>query len=214
MMGVLADRTNTRWGKFQHKLGRRFRGRIMVPAYTVPSFARRQARLGAPDERAAHDSTHEQHAVLAMSGVMTGDSAERTSPRPTALCRCRAIDRGRVQPPLVAVWPRRQCARLADDDGSLGGVSASCASSRSRRRERIEPPPQQKVDAKADFSNLLKNGPDAMLSSRSHFVFVAMRRHDVLLLQLLRRPDEAAEFLQRVGRRKRRPRSPTGGWSP
>src|ERR1043165_9904094 len=45
-------------------------------------------------------------------------------------------------------------------------------------RERIQPPPQQKAEPKADFQNWMKNGPwiAMFVLTLSHFVFVARRR--------------------------------------
>ncbi len=77
-------------------------------------------------------------------------------------------------------------------------------------RERIQPPPQQKSDAASDFKNLLKNGPWIAMFV---LTLVALhlrgdaRRHDVLLLQLLRRPGAARSSSSSGSAcRRRRPR--------
>ena len=69
-------------------------------------------------------------------------------------------------------------------------------------REPIQPPPQQKVEAKADFSNLLKNGPwiAMFILTLAHFLVLAMRGGTLFYyFQYFVNQDRLFELLQSLG---------------
>jgi Na+/melibiose symporter-like transporter len=83
MMGVLADRTNTRWGKFRPWLLWTSIpwGVVMVLAYTTPSFGSTAKLFWAGVTNiilmTLYSANNTPYSALA--GVMTGDAKERTS---------------------------------------------------------------------------------------------------------------------------------------
>lgn len=222
MMGVLADRTNTRWGKFRPwVLWTAIPwGVVMVLAYTVPSF-------GATGKLAWALLTNVLLMTLysmnntpysAMSGVMTGDSAERTSLssyRFVAAMLAQLIVGGFTLP-LVAKFGHGDSARGWQMTMGLWAVVCVVCFiiTFATTRERIEPPPQQKLDAKTDFSNLLKNGPwiAMFVLTLSHFVFVAMRGGTMFYyFSYYVDQTKLLEFLQRVGLPQATAAQPDGG---
>jgi Na+/melibiose symporter-like transporter len=81
-------------------------------------------------------------------------------------------------------------------------------------RERIQPPPQQRSDARRDLKNLLANGPwiAMFVLTLAHFVFVAMRG-GTMFYYFSYYVDQArlAEFIQRVGLPQATAAQPDGG---
>jgi Na+/melibiose symporter-like transporter len=81
-------------------------------------------------------------------------------------------------------------------------------------RERIQPPPQQRSDARRDLKNLLANGPwiAMFVLTLAHFVFVAMRG-GTMFYYFRYYVDQArlAEFIQRVGLPQATAAQPDGG---
>jgi glycoside/pentoside/hexuronide:cation symporter, GPH family len=81
-------------------------------------------------------------------------------------------------------------------------------------RERIQPPPQQKSAPKADFANLLKNGPwiAMFVLTVSHFVYVAMRGGTMFYyFSYYLDQTKLLAFLQRVGLPQATAAAPDGG---
>src|SRR5689334_7751790 len=83
MMGVLADRTNTRWGKFRPWVLWTAVpwGVVMVLAYTVPGFGSAGTIVYAAITNIALMTLYSANNTpySALTGVMTGDTDERTS---------------------------------------------------------------------------------------------------------------------------------------
>ena len=185
MMGVLADRTNTRWGKFRPWVLWTAVpwAVVMVLAYTVPSFGTTGKLLWAALTNILLMTLYSMNNTpySAMSGVMTGDSNERTSLssyRFVAAMLAQLIVGGFTLP-LVAKFGHGDNAKGWQMTMALWAVVCVVCFviTFATTRERIQPPPQQKSDAKADFKNLLKNGPwiAMFVLTLSHFIFVAMR---------------------------------------
>jgi Na+/melibiose symporter-like transporter len=185
MMGVLADRTNTRWGKFRPWVLWTALpwGVVMVLAYTVPGTGAAMTLAWALVTNLLLMTLYSANNTpySAMSGVMTGDSAERTklsSYRFVAAMTAQLIVGGFTLP-LVAKFGQGDNARGWQLTMGLWAiVCVACfVITFATTRERIQPPPQQKSDARADFSNLLKNGPwiAMFVLTLAHFAYVAMR---------------------------------------
>lgn len=186
MMGVMADRTNTRWGKFRPWVLWTAVpwGVVMVLAYTVPSsFGVTSKLLWAGITNIVLMTLYSANNTpySAMSGVMTGDSDERTvlsSYRFVAAMLAQLIVGGFTLP-LVAKFGQGNNAVGWQKTMTLWAVVCVVCFVITflTTRERIQPPPSQKSEPRADFKNLLKNGPwiAMFILTLSHFVFVAMR---------------------------------------
>ena len=186
MMGVLADRTNTRWGKFRPWVLWTALpwGVVMVLAYTVPSsFGTTSKIVYAVLTNILLMTLYSANNTpySAMSGVMTGDSDERTvlsSYRFVAAMLAQLIVGGFTLP-LVAKFGHGNNAVGWQKTMTLWAVVCVVCFVITflTTKERIAPPPQQKSEPRADFKNLLKNGPwiAMFVLTLSHFIFVAMR---------------------------------------
>jgi Na+/melibiose symporter-like transporter len=224
MMGVLADRTNTRWGKFRPwVLWTAIPwGLVMVLAYTVPSLGGVQLMLYAALTNIVLMTLYSANNTpySALSGVMTSDTAERTklsSFRFVAAMLAQLIVGGFTLP-LVAKFGQGNNAKGWQMTMALWAVVCVVCFviTFATTRERIQPPPEQKSDPKADFKNLLANGPwiAMFVLTLAHFVFVAMRG-GTMFYYFNYYVDQARllEFLQGLGLPQATAALPDGGHS-
>lgn len=185
MMGVLADRTNTRWGKFRPWVLWTAVpwGVVMVLAYTVPNLGATSMLFYALATNLVLMTLYSANNTpySALSGVMTGDAAERTklsSYRFVAAMLAQLVVGGFTLP-LVAKFGQGNNAQGWQMTMGLWAVICVLCFIIAffTTRERIQPPPQQKADARADFRNLLTNGPwvAMFVLTLAHFTYVAMR---------------------------------------
>jgi Na+/melibiose symporter-like transporter len=185
MMGVLADRTNTRWGKFRPwVLWTAIPWAIaMVAAYSVPGLSPTGRIAYACITNVALMTLYSANNTpySAMTGVMTADVNERTSLssfRFVAAMIAQLIVGGFTLP-LVAKFGRGDSAHGWQVTISLWAAICVClfVITFLSTRERIQPDPGQKADAKRDFSTLLKTGPwiAMFVLTLSHFIVIAMR---------------------------------------
>ncbi|MEP6618396.1 MAG: MFS transporter [bacterium] len=185
MMGVLADRTNTRWGKFRPwVLWTAIPwGIVMVLAYTVPDFPPMGKLVWACLTNILLMTLYSMNNTpySAMSGVMTGDVNERTSLssyRFVAAMLAQLIVGGFTLP-LVAKFGHGDSAKGWQLTMTLWAcVCVVCfIITFATTKERIVPEPKQSSDAKGDFRSLLTNGPwiAMFVLTLAHFVFVAMQ---------------------------------------
>ena len=222
MMGVLADRTNTRWGKFRPWVLWTAVpwAVVMVLAYTVPGFGHAGTIAWVAFTNIALMTLYSANNTpySALSGVMTGDSNERTSLssyRFVAAMLAQLIVGGFTLPLVAKFGHGEQRGRAGSMTMTLWAVICVVCFviTFATTRERIQPPPQQKSDARADFKNLLAQRAvdrDVRAHARALRLRGDARRHDVLLLQLLRRPGAARSSSSSASAcRRRRPRSPT-----
>jgi sugar (Glycoside-Pentoside-Hexuronide) transporter len=185
MMGVLADRTNTRWGKFRPWVLWTAVpwGVFLILAYTVPNFSMSGKLVYACITNILLMTIYSANNTpySALTGVMTGDVNERTtlsSYRFVAAMIAQLIVGGFTLP-LVARFGRGDSAKGWQMTMGLW----ACISvvlfviTFLTTRERILPDPKQKSSAKQDFGDLLKNGPwrAMFVLTLAHFVFAAMR---------------------------------------
>ena len=210
MMGVIADRTNTRWGKFRPWVLWTALpwGVVMVLAYTVPGFGTTGKVIWAGLTNTLLMTLYSMNNTpySAMSGVMTGDGAERTrlsSYRFVAAMVAQLVVGGFTLP-LVAKFGHGDSARGWQMTMALWAVICIVCFviTFATTRERIQPPPGQHSSNAADFRSLLKNGPwiAMFVLTLSHFVFVAMRG-GTMFYYFDYYVDHARllDFLQRVG---------------
>jgi Na+/melibiose symporter-like transporter len=185
MMGVLADRTNTRWGKFRPwVLWTAIPwGVVMVLAYTVPDFDGTSLLIYAGVTNIMLMTLYSMNNTpySAMTGVMTGDVNERTnlsSYRFFAAMIAQLIV-GSFTLPLVAKFGQGNAARGWQMTMTLWAVLCVFffVITFLTTRERIQPPPTQKSNPREDFAGLLKNGPwiAMFVLTLAHFIYAAMR---------------------------------------
>jgi Na+/melibiose symporter-like transporter len=187
VVGILADRTNTRWGKFRPWI--LFTAVpwciVMVLAYTTPKGWDTKAMVAyAAVTNILLMSIYSMNNMpyAALGGVMTGDVNERAklnSYRFVAVNAAQFIVGGFTLP-LVAKF-------AIDHDRQYGWQvtmtiwAAVCLVlfliTFITTRERIQPPPQQKSDIRRDFAALLANGPWAVMFVMTlvHFCILSFR---------------------------------------
>jgi len=185
MMGVLADRTNTRWGKFRPWVLWTSVpwGIAMVLAYSAPNLDAAGKIIYACVTNALLMTLYSANNTpySAMTGVMTGDVNERTSLssfRFVAAMIAQLIVGGFTLP-LVAKFGAGNKAKGWQITMALWAVLCVVLFLITflTTRERIQPDPKQKSDPKRDFATLLKTGPwvAMFVLTLSHFIVLAMR---------------------------------------
>jgi sugar (glycoside-pentoside-hexuronide) transporter len=182
VMGVIADRTNTRWGRFRPWLlwtAVPF-GVIVVLAFTTPD-------LSAPAKlmyawvtylllRLVYTANNVPYASL--TGVMTDDPNERNSI--TSFRQFFANTAGFIVQslaiPMVAFLGHGNSAHgfqmTMGIFAVIGAVLFVIAFATSK--ERIEPDPKQETSVLRDLSDLMKNGPWIALFVLTNFYFAAL----------------------------------------
>jgi GPH family glycoside/pentoside/hexuronide:cation symporter len=185
MMGVLADRTHTRWGKFRPWIIWTAIpwGVVMVLAYTKPGFSGTPLLVYAFLTNLLLMTLYSANNTpySALSGVMTGDGSERTrlsSYRFVAAMIAQLIVGGFTLP-LVAKLGGGDNARGWQLTMALWAVICVLCFVVTflTTRERILPVADQEANPRKDFANLTRNVPwiAMFVLTLSHFVFVAMR---------------------------------------
>jgi Na+/melibiose symporter-like transporter len=185
MMGVIADRTNTRWGKFRPWVlwSAVPWGIVMVLAYTTPgySMAGKMVYVCVTNILLMTLYSINNTPYSAMTGVMTGDVNERTSLssyRFVSAMIAQLIVAGFTLP-LVAKFGKGNDAKGWQMTISLWAVLCVIlfVITFLSTRERILPDPKQKSSVKQDFSNLLKTKPWIVMFfvTLAQFIVEAMR---------------------------------------
>ncbi len=210
MMGLLADRTNTRWGKFRPWVLWTALpwGAVMVLAYTTPDWSLTGKIVYACVTNVMLMTLYSANNTpySAMTGVMTGDVNERTtlsSYRFVAAMTAQLIVGGFTLP-LVAKFGHGDTARGWQLTMTLW--AAVCVVlfllTFLTTRERIQPDPKQKTSARRDFGDLVRNGPwiAMFVLTLAHFTMLAMRGGTVLYyFQYYVDPQRLYGLLDRVG---------------
>jgi GPH family glycoside/pentoside/hexuronide:cation symporter len=182
MMGVIADRTNTRWGKFRPWVlwtAVPF-GVMGFLAFTTPDLS--------PTGKLAY--AYVTYILLmmvysannlpysALSGVMTGDAVERTSLssyRMVFAMASQLVIQGLALPMVH---------RFGQGNDALGykitmGIFSSLAVvfffiTFATTRERVRPDPSQKSSIRQDFADLLTNGPWKAMFALTVILFITL----------------------------------------
>jgi glycoside/pentoside/hexuronide:cation symporter, GPH family len=185
MMGVMADRTNTRWGKFRPWVLWTAVpwAVVMVLAYTVPDFGTTGKVVWAALTNILLMTLYSMNNTpySALSGVMTGDGAERTrlsSYRFVAAMLAQLVVGGFTLPLVASLGKGDDARGWQLTMGVWAAVCLVCfVITFATTKERIQPPPGQHSSAKGDFASLLKNGPwiAMFVLTLAHFVYVALR---------------------------------------
>jgi Na+/melibiose symporter-like transporter len=185
MMGILADRTNTRWGKFRPWILWTAVpwGVAMILAYSVPNVGMTEKVIYACLTNILLMTLYSANNTpySALTGVMTGDVNERTS-----LSSYRFVSAllaqlivGGFTMPLIAKFGHGD--RAKGWQMTIGLWAIVCVIlfiiTFLSTRERIQPDPQQKATARQDFGGLLRTGPwiAMFVLTLAHFTYVAMR---------------------------------------
>jgi Na+/melibiose symporter-like transporter len=185
MMGLMADRTNTRWGKFRPWVLWTALpwGVVMVVAYTTPNFSAAGKIVYACVTNIMLMTLYSANNTpySAMTGVMTGDVNERTS-----LSQFRFVS-AMIAQLMVGGFTLPLVAKFGQGDNAKGwqmtmGLWATICVvlfliTFATTKERIQPDPKQKSDAKKDFATLAKTGPwvAMFILTLAHFSVLAMR---------------------------------------
>lgn len=185
MMGLMADRTNTRWGKFRPWVLWTALpwGVVMVVAYTTPNFSAAGKIVYACVTNIMLMTLYSANNTpySAMTGVMTGDVNERTS-----LSSFRFVS-AMIAQLMVGGFTLPLVAKFGQGDNAKGwqmtmGLWATICVvlfliTFATTKERIQPDPKQKSDAKKDFATLAKTGPwvAMFILTLAHFSVLAMR---------------------------------------
>jgi Na+/melibiose symporter-like transporter len=185
MMGAIADRTNTRWGKFRPWVlwtAIPF-GILFVLTYTTPDLDSRGKVVWAYVTYILLMLVYTINNIpySAMTGVLTGDSIERTS-----LAQWRFIA-AMTAALLVQTFTPILVEKFGGDNQQLGyqltvGMWAVIAVLAfficfATTKERVQPNPNQSTSIKQDLLDLVSNGPWWALSLLTLFIFInlAMR---------------------------------------
>ena len=210
MMGVMADRTKTRWGKFRPwVLWTAIPwGVVMVLAYTTPDWGVTGKLVYACLTNILLMTLYSANNTpySAMTGVMTGDVNERTSLssyRFVAAMIAQLIVGGFTLP-LVAKFGQGNNAKGWQMTMALWATICVVffVITFLTTRERIQPDPKQKVSARLDFGDLLKNGPwiAMFILTVSHFLVLAMRGGTMFYyFQYYVNQDRLFDLLQSLG---------------
>jgi Na+/melibiose symporter-like transporter len=223
MMGVLADRTNTRWGKFRPwVLWTALPWAIaFVLAYTVPTFSGGPRLVYAAMTNILLMTLYSANNTpySAMTAVMTGDVNERTSLssyRFVAALIAQLIVGGFTLP-LVAKFGQGNNAKGWHMTITLWAlVCIVCfLITFLSTRERIQPMAQEKVSIKQSFGTLGKIGPwvAMFIVTLCHFTANSMRDGTVIyFFQYYVNKDRLFEFLRGAGLPYAAGGSSAGGW--
>jgi glycoside/pentoside/hexuronide:cation symporter, GPH family len=210
MMGVIADRTMTRWGKFRPWVvwtAVPF-GIAMVLAYTNPGWGAQGNLLWACFTNILLMTLYSANNTpySALTGVMTGDVNERTSLssyRFVAAMIAQLIVGGFTLP-LVAKFGQGNNAKGWQMTIGLWAAVCVCLFCITflSTKERIQPDPRQESSPRRDFGSLLSNRPwKAMfILTLAHFAVLAMRGGTLFYyFQYYVNPGKLFDVLQRFG---------------
>jgi glycoside/pentoside/hexuronide:cation symporter, GPH family len=190
VMGFVADRTNTRWGKFRPWLlwtALPF-GIIGVLTFTTPNLSPTGKIVYAYTTyillRLIYTVNNVPYATL--MGVITGDPDERTSLssyRQIFANSAGFIVQG-LAIPMLHYFGRGNTAK--GYQRTMGLFSALCViffiTAFATTRERIQPDPQQKTSLGQDLTDLLRNGPWIALFLVTTFYFSAISIRSSVML--------------------------------
>lgn len=197
VMGLVADRTETRWGKFRPWIlwtAIPF-GFMAFLCFYTPKFGYSGKLLYAYVTYIGFMTVYSMNNLpySALSGVMTSDIGDRTalsSYRQTCAMLAGVVVQGLAMP-LVAHFGKRLDGTV---DNALGykwtiGIFAAVGIflffiTFLTTKERIKPNPKQKTSVGQDLADLLKNGPWIILFVLTIFIFItlAMRGGDIVYL--------------------------------
>ncbi|HEX7980825.1 MAG TPA: MFS transporter [Gemmatimonadaceae bacterium] len=190
LMGVVADRTNTRWGKF----------RPWVLWTAVPFGIMGFLAFATPDLSASGKLVYAYVTYIllmmvysannlpysALSGVMTGDAVERTSLssyRMLFAMLSQLVIQGAALP-MVKYFGKGNDALGYKWTMGIFSVLAIVffVTTFLTTRERVQPDPKQKSSIKQDFTDLLSNGPWKAMFALTVILFITLAMRGGVML--------------------------------
>jgi GPH family glycoside/pentoside/hexuronide:cation symporter len=182
MVGTLADRTNTRWGKFRPWVLWTAvpYGLVLWSAYTVPGFSGTAKLIYAYVTYVLLMMIYSANNTpySALNGVMTGDVTERTSLaqfRFVAAMSAQLVVQGFTLP-LVDKFGAGNPAKGWSTTFAIFGVLVVVFSLIAffSARERVQPDPQQKSSIRQDLTDVFKCRPWVAMFLLTIFVFTTL----------------------------------------
>lgn len=190
MMGVVADRTNTRWGKFRPWVlwtAVPF-GITAFLAFTTPPFGPQGKLIYAYVTYIALMMVYSANNLpySALSGVITGDLQERTSLssyRFVFAMSAAFVIQG-LALPMVKYFGQGDSAKGYQMTMGVFSVLAIVffVVTFMTTKERVQPDPAQKSSVRQDFADLTKNGPWLTVFMLTIFVFVTLAMRGGVML--------------------------------
>jgi len=189
-MGVVADRTNTKWGKFRPwVLWTAVPFGIMgFLTFTTPSFGPQGKLLYAYITYIVLMMVYSANNLpySALSGVITGDLAERTSLsayRFVFAMSAAFVIQG-LSLPMVHYFGQGDSAKGYQMTMGIFSVLAVVffVITFLTTKERVQPDPLQKSSVRQDFADLAKNGPWLAIFALTIFVFVTLAMRGGVML--------------------------------
>lgn len=210
VMGIIADRTNTRWGKFRPWVlwtAVPF-GVIAILAFSTPNFS--------PGGKVAYALITYILLVIvysannlpyaSLSGVLTGDMAERNSIssfRFVAVMVAQFIVQGLLLP-LVLILGDGDKIKGFENTMTLFAVTGVIffIITFLTTRERVIPNPQQKSSIKEDLGDLFKNKPWIAMLIITIFIFITLSLKGGMYVYYFENylsEQHLADFLENIG---------------
>jgi sugar (glycoside-pentoside-hexuronide) transporter len=190
IMGVVADRTNTRWGKFRPWVlwtAVPF-GVMGFLTFVTPDLSPGGKLLYAYVTYVALMMVYSANNLpySALSGVMTGDMAERTSLssyRFFFAMLAQLVIHG-LALPMVLYFGAGDNAKGYQTTMGIFSVLAVVffVITFATTRERIQPPPGQKAPVRQHFADLLKNGPWVVMFIVTFVLFITLSMRGSVVL--------------------------------
>jgi len=189
-MGAVADRTNTRWGKFRPWIiwtALPF-GIMAFLAFSTPDLSEKGKLVYAYITYISFMMIYSANNLpySSLSGVMTGDMVERTSLssyRFVLAMVAQFIVQG-LALPLVNYFGNGDTQK--GYQYTIGAFSILAVIffiiTFATTKERIQPPPQQKPDLKKDFRDLFSNGPWIAMFFVTLFIFINLSMRGSVLV--------------------------------
>jgi len=222
LMGIIADRTNTRWGKFRPWILWTALpwAVIMTLTFTVPNLCLTGKIIYAILTNMLLMTIYSANNTpySALSGVMTGDSAERTrlSQYRFVAAMTAQLLVGGLTLPLVAKFGQGDSAKGWQTTMAIWAlVCLFCfLITFLTTRERIQPDPKQSKSIIEDFRSLAKNGPwlAMFILTLAHFTMISLRGGvGIYYFKYYLDSQKLYEFLDWFGITKIGPGHPLGG---
>jgi len=201
-MGVIADRTNTRWGKFRPWIlwtAVPF-GLMAWLAFLTPGFGATGKIIYASVTYILLLFVYSANNLpySALSGVMTGDMIERTSLssyRFIAVMTAQFISQVLLLPLVMLLGGGNEASGFKYTIGlfSIIAVIFFIITFLSTK-ERISPHPQQKTSVKQDILDLTRNRPWIMIFIMTTFLFISLALRNSMLIYYFKNYLDKAEL--------------------
>ncbi|MCX7984493.1 MAG: MFS transporter [Bacteroidetes bacterium] len=190
IMGIIADKTNTRWGKFRPwVLWTAIPFGIMgFLTFVTPDFSPTGKLIYAYVTYIILMMVYSANNLpySALSGVMTGDLGERTSLssyRFVFAMIAQLIVQGLALPMVHYFGKGNSAIGYQYTIGIFSAVAVLCFFiTFATTKERIQPPPEQKATVKEHYKDLVKNGPWVAMFVLTFILFITLAMRGSVVL--------------------------------